>query len=208
MNKNHPIITLTTDFGFDSHYVGQMKGAILSINPSVTIVDISHSISPQNILEGAMVLRDSARVFPEGTIHVVVIDPTVGTDREIVYIQCDAHHFVGPNNGVLSLAVEKFKVKDLRRIENKELMRPNVSATFHGRDIMAPVAAHLSKNAQVQNQLGPEIEQEQLVLSCFPMPEIYDAEVIGQVVFADTFGNLMTNISTRYLETFNQENQN
>ena len=203
MNENHPIITLTTDFGAGSHYIAQMKGAILSINSTAKIVDISHNIQAQNIFQGALVLRDSIGTFPERTIHVVVIDPGVGTDREIFYVSTGDINFVAPNNGVLSLALETKQTSDIRRIKNPEFWRKDVSSTFHGRDIMAPVAAHLSVDFGIAHELGEQVYESELAKLNSPKPSFANGKISGQVVFADSFGNLMTNISKQFLQESN-----
>ena len=186
------IITLTTDFGVSSPYVAAMKGAILSINPQVTIVDLTHAIEPQNIAAGAYALRDTAPSFPAGTIHVVVVDPGVGTTRAIVYALIADQQFICPDNGLLTLLAERHRPTKIIRIVEERLFRHPISATFHGRDIMAPVAALVSQGLEPE-QLGPTIESlQKLPLSG---AERMGNKIQGQVVSVDSFGNLVTNIT-------------
>ncbi len=194
---SRPIITLTTDFGTDSPYVAQMKGAILSINPDVNLVDISHAVPPQDIRHGAMVLADVTGLFPPGSIHVAVIDPGVGTGREIVYVKMADHHFIAPNNGVLSLVSKKEPPNMQIEITNAQFWRAEVSSTFHGRDIMGPVAAHLSLGIEPA-ELGEEIEK----LNRISLPEVHlgENEIRGMIISFDSFGNLITDITSSMLE--------
>ena len=138
------LITLMTDFGAGSPYVAAMKGVILSINPSVTLVDLTHAIPPQDVREGALVLEDVAPYFPPGTIHVAVVDPGVGTDRAILYAEIGSQRYVAPDNGLLSRLSRNTPPSRIVRLTNPDYWLRPVSATFHGRDIMAPVAARLS----------------------------------------------------------------
>ena len=139
------IITLCTDFGNRDPYAGIMKGVILSVDPGARIVDITHEIEPQDVREAAFTVEDYWRYFPAGTVHVVVVDPTVGSSRRPIVVSCDGHFFVGPDNGVFSFAAGR--ASDIRLREDRDLMRGEISATFHGRDIFSPVAAHLSGGA-------------------------------------------------------------
>ena len=190
------IITLTTDFGSGSPYVAAMKGAILSINPSATVVDITHDIRPQDIRHGAVVLADVTEIFPNDTIHVAVIDPGVGTDRAIVYTRIGKQNYVVPDNGLLGELLERTPAERIVRIENSEFWREPVSSTFHGRDIMAPVAAHLSLGVSPE-RLGPVIESiQELEL---PKARIRPGRIDGVIVEVDSFGNLITNITADLL---------
>jgi S-adenosylmethionine hydrolase len=184
------IITLTTDFGTGSPYVAAMKGAILSINPAVTIVDITHDVRPQDIRHGAVILDDVAEEFPAETIHVAVVDPGVGTARAIVFARIGDHRFIAPDNGLLSPLVRRKTPSQLIRIENQEYFRHPVSFTFHGRDIMAPVAAHLSLGVEPE-RLGPPLES--LVEFQWPEVRISRDRIVGMVLEIDSFGNLITN---------------
>ena len=186
------VITLTSDFGTGSPYVAAMKGVILSINPAATLVDITHNIPPQNIREGAIVLDDVAERFPEDTIHVVVVDPGVGTERPIVYARIGSQNYIAPDNGLLSRLTARTPPSQIVRLSNPEYWLKEVSATFHGRDIMAPVAARLSLGLNPV-QLGPPAEQ----LAEVHWPEVRQspAKIEGMVLEIDSFGNLITNIT-------------
>lgn len=186
------IITLTTDFGTGSPYVAAMKGVILSINPAATLVDVTHTIRPQDIRHGAVVLADVTHLFPPGTIHVAVVDPGVGTDRAIVYTRIGQQGFVVPDNGLLGELLKRSQADQIVRIENREFWREPVSNTFHGRDIMAPVAAHLSLGV-APTKFGPTVESiSRLEL---PKPQIHPGRIDGVVLEVDSFGNLITNIT-------------
>jgi len=185
------LLTLTTDFGRDSPYVAAMKGVILSINPAATIVDISHGIAPQNIAEGAFALGETTRWFPADTIHVAVVDPGVGTARQIVYARVSEHQYICPDNGLLSYVCRDRRADTIFEVTNRSLFLAEVSNTFHGRDIMAPVAARLSLGL-APAQLGPPLES--LNLFGWPRPERRAKCVVGRILYADSFGNLITNI--------------
>ena len=191
------IITLTTDFGDSSPYVAQMKGVILSINADATIVDITHGVPPQDIRQGAIVLSDVVESFPAGTIHVAVIDPGVGTQRSIVYLRMGDWQFVAPNNGLQSLVAKRYPPTTMIEITNSKFWQEEISSTFHGRDIMAPVAAHLSLGLDPL-QLGAEIKQ----LERLTMPEIQNCSnmITGTIVSFDHFGNLITDIPADLLK--------
>jgi len=190
------IITLTTDFGTGSPYAAAMKGVILSINPAVTIVDVTHDVAPQDIRHGAVVLDDVAEWFPDDTIHVAVVDPGVGTRRAIVYARIGKHHYVVPDNGLLSRLAARTPPSRLIRLENPEYWLDEVSGTFHGRDIMAPVAARLSLGLD-PDRLGPP----HLALTEIDWPQVREMpmRIEGQVLEIDSFGNLITNITARAL---------
>ncbi|HVT27469.1 MAG TPA: SAM-dependent chlorinase/fluorinase [Lacipirellulaceae bacterium] len=196
-NEPPPIITLTTDFGTGSRYVAAMKGVILSINPRATIVDISHSVLPQNIRAGAIVLANSAPWFPPNTIHVSVIDPGVGSRRRIVYARIGSQQFVAPDNGLLSRLAMMEQPSTIISIEDPRHWLPNVSRTFHGRDIMAPVAARLSLGLS-PDELGPM--QDQLVEIPWPEAKQVPNRIEGEVIEVDSFGNLITNITREMLD--------
>lgn len=186
------VITLTTDFGHGSPYAAAMKAVILRINPAAQIVDITHNIPPQDIHQGAVVLDDLSEWFPEGTIHVAVVDPEVGTDRAIVYAQIGKQQYIAPDNGLLCYLAVRNPPERLIRLENPEYWLHPVSSTFHGRDIMAPVAARLSLGLEPE-KLGPRLER----LSRPQWPEVRSSptRVEGMVVAIDGFGNLITNIT-------------
>jgi S-adenosyl-L-methionine hydrolase (adenosine-forming) len=187
----HNLITVTTDFGVGSPYVAQMKGVILSICREVALVDISHAVAPQNIRQGAVVLADATPVFPSGTIHVAVVDPGVGTARRIVYAEIGEQRYVAPDNGLLSLLAAVQSPRRIFAIENTTFWRPQISQTFHGRDIIAPVAAHLAQGVD-PSELGPP--RDALVMLDWPQPHVSASHITGEILYVDSFGNLITNI--------------
>jgi S-adenosyl-L-methionine hydrolase (adenosine-forming) len=186
------IITLTTDFGTGSHYVAAMKGVILSLCPEATIVDIAHDVPPQDIRRAALLLDDAADWFPAETIHVVVIDPGVGTDRAIVYARIGQQHFIAPDNGLLSRLAARTPPTKLIRLSEPEYWLEKVSTTFHGRDIMAPVAARLAVGLD-PDRLGPPLAQ--LMTLDWAEPRQKPDRIDGTVIEVDAFGNLITNIT-------------
>ena len=186
-----PIITLTTDFGHDSPYVAAMKGSILSINPEACLVDLTHSIPAQDVRQGALSLLTSATEFPEGTIHVIVVDPGVGTERVLVAVKIDGHYFVAPDNGALDALASRGKPDKIIALTDSNYWRPDVSATFHGRDILGPVAAHLSLGVALE-RLGDPLDG--LVHLEWPGVRVEKGEIEGVIETVDSFGNLITNI--------------
>jgi S-adenosylmethionine hydrolase len=188
------IITLTTDFGLKDPYAAEMKAAILSISPDATIVDLTHEIAQFSIRMGAYVLASAAPYFPEGTIHVAVVDPSVGTRRRPILIQTRHSFFVGPDNGLLILAAERQGISCIREITNTRLMLPRVSSTFHGRDVFAPAAAHLA-NGVAPAEFGPEIHDA--VKPEFAKVTLRKGVLVGDVLHVDNFGNIITNISEK-----------
>jgi len=186
------IITITTDFGTKDPYVGIMKGVILSINPGVHIVDITHEIGPANIIEGAYVLKEAYRFFPKGAIHIGVVDPGVGGNRRPIAIKTEDFFFVGPDNGLFWPIIEQSKVHLVIHLTNKKYFLPSISSTFHGRDIFAPVAAYISRGADL-NKMGSIIHDP--VILELEKPVFLKDRIIGQVIRRDHFGNLITNIS-------------
>jgi S-adenosyl-L-methionine hydrolase (adenosine-forming) len=191
------IITLTTDFGVGSRYVSAMKGVILSINPHAQIVDLSHAVPPRDIRAGAIVLAETARWFPPDTIHVAVVDPGVGSRRRIIYARIGSQQLVAPDNGVLSRLAALDKPFKIIGVEDPKYWLPEVSRTFHGRDIMVPVAARLSLGLAPE-KLGPPVEQ----LVELPWAEVQQVPncIEGEVIEVDSFGNLITNITRAMLE--------
>ncbi len=186
------IITLTTDFGTKDPYVGIMKGVILSINPDVHIVDITHEIEPANILEAAYILKEAYRFFPKGTIHVGVVDPGVGGDRRPIAIKTGGSFFVGPDNGIFWPIIAQSEVYQVIHLINKEYLLPEISTTFHGRDIFAPVAAYISRGVDIDDMGALVHDPVALELE---KPIFLKDRIIGQVIRKDRFGNLITNIS-------------
>jgi S-adenosylmethionine hydrolase len=196
--RTERIITLTTDFGLKDPWAGIMKGVILSINQGARVVDITHLVAPQNILEGAFVLSQSCPRFPAGTIHLAVVDPGVGGKREPILIETEGFFLIGPDNGLFSLALEKEKAKRVIRLTRREYFLKDISSTFHGRDIFAPVAAHLSLGVDPAS-FGEPLETAPCTLEV-PRPWKGDGTVAGEVIYVDTFGNLITNISSHDVE--------
>lgn len=193
------IITLATDFATHDWFVGTMKGVILGIAPHATIVDITHEIPPGDIRAGAFALAASHRFFPKGTVHVAVVDPGVGSERRALAVQTANYFFVGPDNGVLSLALAREKIKSIHQLTNDEFFLKPVSRTFHGRDVFAPVAAHLSLGVPIQ-KLGPRLED--FVKLDWPRLRFRDGKIEGEIVRVDRFGNLITNIDAENLRVF------
>jgi S-adenosylmethionine hydrolase len=186
-------ITLTTDFSHRGWYVAEMKGVALQICPDVQLVDITHDVPPQQIRYGAFVLRQAVSAFPPQTIHVAVVDPGVGTQRRILCFRCAEQWLIGPDNGLLTWAVQRLAARDLccRVVANRQLFRPVVSRTFHGRDIMVPVAAHLARGLPWE-EVGPVTDHWEVLP--WPEPGVEEQAVKGEVLVADPFGNLITNI--------------
>jgi len=191
------IITLTTDYGTNDHLVGTLKGVILKINPDVTIVDITHNVTPFDLLDGALTIGAAYSYFPSKTIHVVVVDPGVGTERRPLLVSATNQYFVAPDNGVLSVIYEREKESLVVRHANVEhyYLQP-VSKTFHGRDIFAPVASWLTKGWQTPS-MGDEITDYKKF--SIPRPKEADGALKGVVLRADTFGNLITNFRSEDL---------
>lgn len=187
------IITLTSDFGTNDHFVGVMKGVMFDIFPEVRIVDITHAIQAFDILDGAISISQAYSYYPSGTVHLVVVDPGVGTPRRPILVTTDRHHFVAPDNGVLSLVYERESRLSVRHITAEHYFLPSRSNTFHGRDIFSPVAAHLAKGVHPQN-FGDEISD--FVRFAAPRPKPTDERTLRAIVLkVDRFGNLITNIA-------------
>jgi S-adenosylmethionine hydrolase len=198
------IITLLTDFGIDDEYVGLMKGVILSIDPTAVIVDITHQIDPQDLVQAAYVIKSAYRFFPKGSVHLIVVDPGVGGRRAIIAVQMMEHVFVAPDNGVLTLLAAVRKIDKMVRLTNHRYFLESISPTFHGRDIIAPAGAHLAKGVQLSN-LGPEVDPTSMV----KLPDIgcrisESGELVGKIVSIDRFGNLITNIDSKSLTAYCQ----
>jgi len=186
-----PIITLTTDYGINDHLVGVMKGVILSINPDVNVVDITHGVLAHDILDGALTIGQAYQHFPPKTIHVVVVDPSVGTQRRPILVASDQHYFVAPDNGVMSSVYDHTEALYVWHIISEHYFRQPVSNTFHGRDIFAPVAAWLSKSWQTSAFGEPMTD---FVRFAIPKPKASGNTVKGIVLRVDQFGNLITNV--------------
>jgi S-adenosylmethionine hydrolase len=200
----NPIITLTTDFGSRDPFVGIMKGIILSINPLADIVDITHDISPQNIVEAAFAIEMSFASFPSKTIHVVVVDPGVGSARRPILAITDHHYFVGPDNGVFSQIYTLSETLTVIHITAEHYFLPHRGPTFHGRDIFAPVAAWLSKGINVSNFGNPVTDY---VNTPVPVPVMPTKNTIeGKIIYIDRFGNVITNIQKQKIDNLFSNN--
>lgn len=185
------MITLTSDFGYSDTYVAQMKGVIYSINPTATIVDVTHDISKFNIQTGAFMLASAAPCFPKGTVHVAVVDPGVGTKRRALAIKTKLGYFVGPDNGLLILAAERQGITGIYELTNPKYMLPEISGTFHGRDVFAPAAAYLEKGVN-PSKFGPKIDEP--VQPEFMQVKHQKGTLICRVLHVDSFGNIITNL--------------
>lgn len=185
----NPIVTLTTDYGTGDHLVGVLKGVILKINPDVQIVDITHQVTPFDLLDGALAIASAYSYFPARTIHVVVVDPGVGTERRPLLVSGQNQYFIAPDNGVLSGVFEKEQNFVVRHLTSEHYFLHPVSKTFHGRDIFAPVAGWLSKNWQ-PSSMGDEITDFKRF--AMPRPKEGEGGMKGVVMKVDSFGNLMT----------------
>ena len=193
-----PLITLLTDFGTKDSYVAEMKGVILGICPSADIVDISHEVDKFSIRMGAYILASATRYFPKGTINVAVVDPGVGTRRRGLCVETAHGFYVGPDNGLLALATQNQGIKRTHVIRNHQFMLSNVSSTFHGRDVFAPVAAHLANGIKPSN-LGPETKK--ILVPKFATVVRDRNRVVGEVIHIDAFGNTVMNIAKREIGT-------
>jgi S-adenosylmethionine hydrolase len=191
-----PTITLLTDFGLKDSYVAQMKAVILSICPKATVVDISHQVERHNLRMGAFILASAAPYFPNGTIHVAVVDPGVGGKRRPIMIETNRSFYVGPDNGLLLLAAKSDGIREVYHIVEKRFMAEQISTTFHGRDIFAPVAAHLAN--------GVEPSRIGIAITDYVLPDYSQAKIEGravdcEVVHIDRFGNVVTNLHSKDL---------
>lgn len=191
MRRAAPIVTLTTDFGDGDYYVGAMKGVILGIAPEAQLVDISHQIPPQDVLAAAFVLRHAAREFPPGTVHLAVVDPGVGTRRRPLALQSGGHLWVGPDNGLFSFVLDRADGR-VHEIARADLGRPNPSSTFHGRDLFAPLAAHLCRGLDLAD-VGPPVADPVRLAESAPCKST--DRIAGHIVHIDGFGSLVSNIA-------------
>ncbi len=190
------LVVLLTDFGLKDHYVGVMKGVILDICPEVRFVDLTHEISPQNVREGAFVLGVSYHYFPKGAIFLGVVDPGVGTSRRGLLLKAGEYFFVGPDNGLFTWVVKKEGIYQAFELSNPSYFRPEVSRTFHGRDIFAPVSAYLAKGISPE-EFGPRLKE----IIMLPWPEVEEGPsyLKGAIIHVDRFGNLISNIAAKQL---------
>ena len=189
-----PIVTLTTDYGTSDHLVGAMKGVMLGINPDINLVDITHNVIAHDILDGALAIGNAYKCFPSKTVHLVVVDPGVGTARRPVLVSADTQYFVAPDNGVLSAIYDQAESLTVWNIISEHYFRQPISHTFHGRDVFAPVAAWLTKSWQT-SAFGEEITD--FVRFGVPKPKSSGSTIKGSVLQTDRFGNLITNITSK-----------
>ena len=193
------VISLTTDFGDQDEYVGVMKGVILAAAPGCRVVDLCHRIAPQNVAQAAFMIEAAFRHFPSRTLHVLVVDPGVGGQRRILYAEAEAHRFLCPDNGLLTRVDQRTGLTRLREVTNRALFRPSVSPTFHGRDILAPVAAFLIQGGDPA-EVGSAIQAAEIVRLRGWEPRCGDdGRLHGRIISADRFGNLITNIDADLL---------
>ncbi len=203
--QRRQIITLITDFGIIDTYVGQLKGAILSRYDAATIVDITHSIPAQDIHTAAQALQSSYQSFPPGTIHLVVVDPGVGGHRHILAATGQGHHFIAPDNGILSYLMTDAAIDVVYRVEKPSLFAESISPTFHGRDIMAPVVGAIAAGLAL-DEVGPAVALTECMQLPLPRTQVKEDRVEGVVVYIDHFGNLRTTITRADLAGFSKDN--
>ncbi len=191
------IITLTTDFSMSDAYIGMMRGAILSIAPDINIVDLAHDINPHDVFEGAFVLQTAYRFFPDGTVHVVVVDPGVGSVRRRIAMECGSHYFVGPDNGVFSYTIRTAQNCSAVEIDVPPPGPGLRGLTFEGRDIFAPAAARIASGVPL-SEIGRPVED--LVTLNIPRPRVNEVTIDGKIVYIDHFGNCVSNIEATEIE--------
>lgn len=192
-----PIVALVSDFGTQDHYVGAMKGAVLSVCPEAQLVDVVHDLPPHDVDAGSFAVAAAAEAFPPGTVFLAVVDPGVGTARRALAVQTEAHRFVAPDNGLLTLVLADHASARVHAITNAGLFRFHVSNTFHGRDVFGPVAGHLARGMPIE-EVGPPAEDPHRLA----LPDVRrrsETEWEAEVVHLDRFGNLTTNLSERGL---------
>ncbi len=199
--KPSGIITLTTDFGLRDEYVGVMKGVILSRAPQATIIDLTHNIQPHDIRDASIIIQSAYSYFPSGTVHLVVVDPGVGSGRNILAVEADDHFFIAPDNGTLSTILTETTNHRVHQVTNLDLFTDQVSSTFHGRDIMTPIAAALADGMDI-SFVGPAISVEDSVKMVQPGVRISTdgRQLTGEVIHIDHFGNIRTSISRSALQ--------
>lgn len=195
------ILALLTDFGWQDPYIGIVKGVLLNINPNLSLIDITHSVPPQNIHSAAFLLGMAAPYFPSDTIFLAVVDPGVGSERAALVCKIGNQYFIGPDNGIFTLVLRNAKTSGhsitCHRITERRFMLPQVSHTFHARDIFAPVAAHLSLGTPL-DAFGPAHDDP--ILLTFPQPIVFEHKIEGEIQYIDSFGNLITNIHKDHLK--------
>ena len=199
MQRPPGIITLTTDFGESDPYAAMIKGVVLSINPDAKIIDVTHQIPIGSIKEGGLIIKESYKYFPSGTVHVGVVDPGVGGKRRPIAVLADNHFFVGPDNGLFSPIIEAQRHIGIIHLKEKRYWGHTISRTFHGRDIFAPVAAHLSLGVN-PFLMGEKIDNPTTL--AYPLPRENNTALVGEIIRVDHFGNLITNITREQLTPF------
>ena len=185
------IVTLTTDFSASDPYVGMMKGVILSVAPDVTVVDLAHDISPHDVFQAAFVLESAYCYFPEGTVHMAIVDPGVGSSRRRLAMACGKYRFVGPDNGVFTYLMRKEGLRECVEIREIPAREAGLGVTFEGRDIFAPVAARLAMGVPL-SEIGPTVDKP--VELSIPRARVTDTAIEGRIIYIDHFGNCITNI--------------
>lgn len=197
LSRKHPVITLLTDFGTKDAYVSAMKGVILRLCPEAKIIDVSHDVPRHDVKYGSFLLLEASYYFPIGTIHVAVVDPDVGTARRRIVVQGKRSFYVGPDNGILSLAVGREGIRMAVDAREKRFMLPRISRTFEGRDVFAPISAYLARGTEIR-EFGPEISD----LIKLPLKDVRVAKgkISGEVLHIDVFGNIVTNIPKNLLK--------
>jgi S-adenosylmethionine hydrolase len=198
-----PIITLTTDFGTESPYTAAMKGVIFGVNPDARLIDLTHQIGPQNLRHAAFFLAGAIPYFPMQTVHVIVVDPGVGTERPLLYVNVAGHRLLVPDNGCWTELARRIGVApEVIILKERRFWRESVSSTFHGKDILSPVAGHLSLGID-PHELGPAANRwEDLIL---PSVLVTESRIQGEVLFVDHFGNMITNITRENLERLGEK---
>jgi S-adenosyl-L-methionine hydrolase (adenosine-forming) len=192
MVERKPIITLLTDFGTEDYFVGAMKGVLMSRSPGAVLIDLTHSIPPQDVRTAAFTLNAAYTWFPAGSIHLAVVDPGVGSERRPALVEAGTHLFVGPDNGIFSLVLDRWPAAQMRHLTNNAYFLPAPSTTFHGRDIFAPVAAALAEGISPK-EFGPTIE-DPVRLASMQVDPAPDGSLSGQIIHIDHFGNCITNL--------------
>lgn len=192
------IITLTTDFGLKDPFVGQIKGTILSRNPDACIIDITHAIDAHNVLTAAITIQTSYDYFPPGSVHLAIVDPGVGSQRKILAAAVHNHIFIAPDNGLLFPLLKESDNPIIHRVNNTSLLPSKISSTFHGRDIMAPVAAAIAAGMPLA-EVGPAEDVDSCVCLIIPQPIISEHKIEGEILRVDRFGNIRTNITKAHL---------
>lgn len=200
-----PIVTFITDYGTRDHYVGAMKGVLLRLAPTANLVDITHDIEPHNVTQAAFVLRHTLPWYPEGTIHVAVVDPGVGSDRDILLGQYLGQYVIAPNNGLLTFVHREIQADAVHVLENRRYFLSTISPTFHGRDIMAPVAAHLALGVDpsVFGRIADRVE----MLPVQSRAQTVGASLRGEILYVDRFGTMVTNIHGEQLDAFGSDDR-